>query len=104
MMRRFHPHWFRFVMDSALVVAVILAIFSYHQPGQANTGTQLQTMASAERSAGQPQDAKSDPVFDSEIFGDTFILSNETIAGVIAAENAALTPPQYMTDLPIVAR
>jgi hypothetical protein len=29
-------------------------------------------------------------------------LDNNTLAAVIAAENAALTPPQYLLDLPLV--
>jgi hypothetical protein len=30
------------------------------------------------------------------------VLDNNTLAAVIAAENAALTPPQYLLDLPLL--
>jgi hypothetical protein len=101
MLRRIGPNWFRVILDCVLVVAVILAVFTYHQPSQANAVTQ--STVSGEVNSGPQKESGPGSLIETEVLSGTVILSNEMIAAVIAAENAALTPPQYLTDLPIIS-
>lgn len=96
----------RLILDGLLVLAVIAALFSYHEPWHVNAEQQLQNTAATESSNlddGQPI-AETTTFTGTEVTNNAVILANETIAAVIAAENAALTPPQYMTGLPVVTR
>ncbi|MGE5123841.1 MAG: hypothetical protein ACM3H7_04940 [Acidobacteriaceae bacterium] len=99
---RFGPNRFRLILDCALVVAVILAVFAFHQPGQANAVTR--STINGDAHSGLQQEVGSGTLIETEVLSDTVVLSNEMIAGVIAAENAALTPPEYLIDLPLVTR
>jgi hypothetical protein len=101
-----HINQRRLILDGLLVLAVVAALFSYHEPWHVNAEQQVQSTAVTENSNqdfGQPI-AETTTISGTEAAGDAVILDNETIAAVIAAENAALTPPQFMTGLPVIAR
>jgi len=96
----------RLILDGLLVLVVIAAFFSYHEPWHVNAEQQMQSIAVTESSNldyGQPI-AETTTITGTEVTSNAVILANETIAAVIAAENAALTPPQFMTGLPVIAR
>jgi hypothetical protein len=94
----------RLILDCLLVLAAIFAIFSYRQPGRANAeqNTQAQAVFVDNIRDLKDQSNSSVPITSTDVTNNTIILANETIAAVIAAENAALTPPQYLTSLPVV--
>jgi hypothetical protein len=96
----------RLILDSLLVLTVTLAIITYHQPRQVNAEQQshMQTVFNSNgQIIGQPI-ADTLVLTGTETISNTVILANETIAAVIAVENAALTPPQYLTSLPVMTR
>jgi hypothetical protein len=101
-----HFRRIRLILDALLVLAVVLAIFTYRQSGQANAGLQSQPKAALSDNTWdtQAQSISSMPISGTEVIGNSIILDNETVAAVIAAENAALTPPQYLTSLPVITR
>lgn len=99
-----HVKRIRLILDGLLVLMVFLAIISYHGPIQVNAEQQSQTVSgSSVQDFGQPI-ADTSVLTGTEITSSVVILDNETIAAVIAAENVALTPPQYLTTLPIATR
>lgn len=106
MKKRINPNKMRLILDGLLVLAVVLAIFSYRQPGLANgeQNGQTQTVIADNMPDLQEQNNSSTPATGPEVSENPVILDNETIAAVLAAENAALTPPQYLTTLPIATR
>jgi len=104
MTSRFHPDRFRLILDCVLVVTVVLAIFMHSQPGHADAVSQPQPSLVADMPAEQQQKPGSVALLETGVLSDTVIMSNEMIAAVIASENAALTPAQYLTGLPIVTR
>lgn len=96
----------RLILDALLLLAVVLAIFSYHEPWQANAEPEFQrqeVLGNNNQNFGQP--IGDTPILSgTEEVSNAVILANETIAAVIAAENSALTPPQYWTSLPVMRR
>jgi len=92
-------HW-RAILDCLLIVLVILAAGVAHLPVQAGSAAQDQAQQSqagdllAEAGLGledsQPPAAPQ--------------LDNNILAGIIAAENAALTEAIFFNDLPFVVR
>jgi hypothetical protein len=99
-----HYHRFRLILDCVLVLAVILAIFTYRQPRQANAEplAQPQELSASSTQEIQQQTVGTATLTETEQSDSSIILANETIAAVIAAENAVLTPPLYMADLPVI--
>jgi biopolymer transport protein ExbD len=96
----------RLVMDIFLVLAVIIALTAYLRPSTASA--QLPTQSQAASSQDSPglsmQDQPVALALDTDVITGTVILDNETLAAVIAAENAALTQPQYVITLPVIIR
>jgi len=80
--------------------------FAYRQPGYANVERQSQTQEVIPDSIQdfRQQNAVSITSLETGVISNTVILDNETIAAVIAVENAALTSPQYLSELPIISR
>lgn len=98
--------WIRLILDCFLLVAVILVVLARIHPNQAGAGTQSfqqAIMAASPQSlaelsqAGQVDDT-------TQVITGSVQLDDNTLAALMAAENAALTPPQFMTGLPIVTR
>jgi hypothetical protein len=80
--------WVRFTMVLLLALVLIAAQILGNQAAQAGNPRVISQPAPGETAVPvplAPQDAK-------------------TVAALMAAEMAALTPPQYLTDLPIITR
>jgi hypothetical protein len=96
----------RLILDGLLVLALILAITLSSYPTKANA--ELQTPASntqpVSTQALHSQDTLVEPLAGSNPLTDGVTIDNNTLAAIIAAQNAALTPPQYMIGLPIIQR
>lgn len=91
----------RIILDCALVVLVILIAGANYLSGQARpeagsvAGETLIADGRRLSDAGLPS---------AQLAPDLPVLDNNTLAAMIAAENAALTPPIHFTDLPLVIR
>ena len=96
----------RLILDCFLVFALILAIILSSHPTQANT--ELQTTAlnaqPANSQALHPQDTLIEPLDSDNPPTDGVTIDDNMLAALIAAENAALTLPQYLIGLPIIQR
>ena len=96
----------RLILDCFLLVAVIWVIIARIQPIQASAGTQSSTQwlvnASSQDPDWQPQ--ASGTVDVTQVITSSVPLDDITLAAMMAAENAALTSPQYLTGLPIIRR
>jgi len=83
-----------------IVLLVLIAIVNYlpalANPEASALGVVAPLSTSATLSNTRPARGSPAPDF--------VLLDNITSAAMIAAENAALTPPQYLTDLPLVTR
>ena len=96
----------RLILDGLLLLAVVLAIFSFYGSLQASAEPELQsleTLNSSNQDFGQPI-ADTPVLTETESTSNSVILANETIAAVIAAENAAIFLPHYLTNLPMITR
>jgi hypothetical protein len=88
-----------------LVLVVILVVIGNIRTVQANTEQQeIEQRTPMESAQAGSQQNDLTPQAAGENSSPTAPLDNITLAAVIAAENAALTLPQYLTDLPIVNR
>jgi hypothetical protein len=101
-----HLRWIRIILDCLLGLAVILGIFTYSQPKTAIAEQKLQPQEEITGSLqdNQQQITVTAPLTNTEIISASSIEENETIAAIIAVENAALTPPDYLQSLPIISR
>ncbi len=99
-------HRFRLLLDCLLVIAVLLAIVANYQPDQAIAASQVQLQAVITGIAPEYRQEYQAPItsIETEVIRNSVTLDINTLAAMIAAENAALTLPQYMTDLPIITR
>ena len=91
----------RFLLDISLIAVVLVIVISRTLPAQANQPTpgQFDTSPTSNFELTAPVDlsmANSAPT--------GIDLDNNTLAAIIAAENAALNPPQFLLDLPLIAR
>lgn len=91
----------RIILDCVLVVLVILIAGANYLSGQASP--------EAASAAGEALVARGLPLSEADLPSDQpepamSMLDNNTLAAMIAAENAALTPPIHFTDLPLVLR
>jgi hypothetical protein len=82
----------RMLLD-ALLVLILLLLIAGRNPGAQNTVAQAQAVYS------QPAPAGALPAPDN-----LPALDNHTLAAMIAAENAALTLPQYLLELPLLTK
>jgi hypothetical protein len=94
-------HRFRIILDCALVLLVILIAGANYLSGQARS--------EAGSAAGEALVSAASPLSDADLATAQPVpalpaLDNNTLAAMIAAENAALTPPILFTDLPLVIR
>lgn len=94
-------HRFRIILDCTLVLLVILIAGANFLSGQArpeadSAAQQAQVSAAPPLSGAGLENALPAPA--------SAALDNNTLAAMIAAENAALTPPILFTDLPLVIR
>ena len=92
-------HW-RAILDCLLIVLIILVAGAGHLPVQAGTAAQAQAQQSqagyALAATGLSLENTQAPAAPQ--------LDNNTLAGIIAAENAALTEAIFFNDLPFVVR
>lgn len=96
----------RLLLDCYLVLLLILAISAQDQRVLGQAGRQPMT---AGRQADDSSLFSSPAAVDmgqavEPLPPDQVTLDNKTLAAMIAAENAALTPPQNLLDLPVVTR
>ena len=96
-----HSQRLRAILDCILIALLALLAILTHQPAQAMPGQQpparvVQVAASIPHSIPASADARSGLALSP--------LDDITLAWIIAAENAALTAPQYMLNIPIVTR
>ncbi len=96
----------RTLLDCCLVLLLILLITAQGQPVQAQT--RLQPLAAGGLATGPlpaPQTAAAILGLPGESPSSGLTsLDNNTLAALIAAENAALTLPQYWINLPVITR
>jgi hypothetical protein len=92
-------HW-RAILDCLLIVLIILVAGAGHLPVQAGTAAQAQAQQS---STGDLMTATGLGLEDAQPPAAPQ-LDNNTLAGIIAAENAALTEAIFFNDLPFVVR
>jgi hypothetical protein len=91
----------RTILDVVLFAALILAAVANFWPAQARLAAQpssdeirvVKAMPLADLSPAAPSQAS-----------DLSLLDDSTLAAMIAAENAALTLPQYFVGLPVINR
>jgi len=103
--KRFNPSRLRTILDCLLLLAVILVAIGKIHTVQANAENQaIEQRTSMESSLDGLQQNSSSAQVIGENSSPAAPLDNNTLAAIIAAENAALTLPQYLTDLPIVTR
>ena len=103
--KRFNPSRLRTILDCLLVLAVILVAIGNIRTVQANAEHQaIEQGAPMESSQAGSQQNSITAQAAGENSSPAAPLDNITLAAMIAAENAALTLPQYLTDLPIVTR
>jgi hypothetical protein len=104
--RNLHSHRVRLILDAVLVLLVVVAVFNYRQPRQvlAEQASHTQTALVNNPLSYELEMAGTTVITETKVASNTVVLDNETIAAMIAAENTALTPPQYMTSLPFLAR
>jgi ABC-type enterobactin transport system permease subunit len=92
-------HW-RAILDCLLIVLIILVAGAAHLPVQAGPAMQGQTLqiqaGDALAATGLSLENTQAPAAPQ--------LDNNTLAGIIAAENAALTEAIFFNDLPFVVR
>ncbi|HSB65421.1 MAG TPA: hypothetical protein VLD65_02525 [Anaerolineales bacterium] len=98
-------HRIRWILDGLLLVAVILVVIARIQPTQAHAETQSSPQVilaeSSQAFTDQPQVSGMDDV--TQAITTSIPLDDITLAALMAAENAALTPPLYLTGLPIIS-
>jgi hypothetical protein len=106
MAKGIHFRWIRLILDGILLLSVILAVIAYRQPSQASVEpqTQPQTVQVVSASGLSQENTAPIPSLETDPITNSVTLDNNTLAAMIAAENAALTPPQYMTGLPVITR
>jgi len=87
-----------------LVLAIILVLFVNNHTTQANIDPQLtpQTILTGSAQDLSAQLRTSGTADVNQTITNSITLDDNTLAAMIAAENAALTAPQYMSDLPII--
>jgi len=97
---------FRLILDGILVFALIVAIFLSIQPTKADAELQASALSAEAVSSRalqldgrqvEPSASDNPPI-------EGVTIDNNTLAALIAAQNAALTPPQYLIGLPIIQR
>ena len=102
----FHSGGLRTFLDCVLLLAVILVIVGNMHTAEAKTENQVTAqrspMVGTKIQTGQ--DFATVEITSTIQVPGAVSLDNNQLAAMIAAENAALTPPQYLTDLPIIAR
>jgi hypothetical protein len=96
----------RLILDCILLLAAVLLVIVNYHPIQANTephpSTQaIPTESSQELSAQSQASGMADVT---QAITNSVTLDDNTLAALMAAENAALTAPQFLTGLPIITR
>lgn len=101
-----YSRWIRLVFDSMLLVGVCLAIVAYRQPNLASARSQTQSYLALTDSGQEPQGHYQIAVqlVGTDVISNSVTLDNNSLAAMIAVENAALTSPQYLTGLPIITK
>lgn len=85
----------RLLLDAILILLVILIASGNRLPARAGTSSQAALVGqSGPSGAPMTASANAQPA--------SVLIDNATLAAVIAAENAALTPPLYFSDLPLI--
>jgi len=96
----------RLILDGILVLALVLAVILSSHPTQANVEPPASALnaealsSQALHAAGnlvEPAASDNPPV-------EGVTIDNNTLAVLIAAQNAALSSPQYLIGLPIIQR
>lgn len=96
----------RLILDGILVLALLVAVVLSIQPTKADAELQAPALnveavpSQALHSIG-PQ---LEPTASDNPPAEGVLIDNTTLAAIIAAQNAALTPPQYLIGLPIIQR
>ena len=96
----------RLILDCFLLVAMILVVIARIHPIQASAGTQSSPLVIlAEISQGLTERSQASQMDDvTQAITSSVPRDDYTLAALMAAENAALTSPQYLTGLPIITR
>lgn len=96
----------RLVLDGLLVCLIVVLAIAYHQPARAGDAYQASAAVPSAVDSAALMDIQSatSRVASTNPFLEQPLLDNNTLAEIIAAENAALTLPQYLVDLPIISR
>ncbi len=103
--KHFNPSRLRTILDCLLVLAVILVAIGNIRSVQANAEYKvIEQRTSLENSLAGLQQNSVNLQIAGENSSPSAPLDNNTLAAMIAAENATLTLPQYLTDLPIITR
>jgi hypothetical protein len=94
------------ILDGILVLMVIVAVIAHNHPIQANAETQYsQQVILNATSEGIVDPSQANAVADTtQVISNSVTVDDITLAAMLAAENAALTSPQYLTVLPIITR
>lgn len=98
------PGW-RAAVDVLLIVLLALALISQRGNGQARSALDpASPTQAAPAEYGAPLPAEEAPDGSSASSAALLALDKKLVARLIAAENAVLTPPLFLTDLPLVVR
>ena len=96
----------RTILDCFLVILIVLLAVAAHHPARAGADHQASAVAAPAVDAKALMDIQPATVGVASVNPslDQPLLDNNTLAAIIAAENAALTLPQYLVDLPVLSR
>ena len=96
----------RIILDCVLVLLVVLLAVAGYRPARAGDDRQAFSVSAPVADSTALRDSQSATARASSVnpSPDQPLLDNNTLAEIIAAENAALTLPQYLVDLPMVSR
>lgn len=99
--RPLHLRRLRTILDGALIILIILVAATSFLPFHAKPAAQA---SSQERLAVAPLSLSDMGAENFQLATGAGLLDNNTLAAMIAAENATLTPPQYFVELPLISR